>query len=151
MSTLTPSDPEFRTRVHSSFASQRHMATLSATLDEVEPGRVAIRLPYSESFTQQNGFMHAGAIASVADSACGYAAYTLVPPTVNVLTVEYKVNLIAPARGVAFIARAEVLRAGRTLTICRADVIALAADGDANGQMVATMLATIMAVAPTHR
>ncbi len=127
------------------------MATLSATLDEVEPGRVAIRLPYSESFTQQNGFMHAGAIASVADSACGYAAYTLVPPTVNVLTVEYKVNLIAPARGVAFIARAEVLRAGRTLTICRADVIALEADGDANGQMVATMLATIMAVAPTHR
>ncbi len=144
MTKLVAADPEFRARVRESFARQRMMSSLSATLDHVEAGAVAIRLPYSESFTQQNDYMHAGAIASVADSACGYSAYTLVPERANVLTVEYKVNLVAPARGAAFVARGQVLRAGRTLTICRADVIALAEQGDADGPLVATMLATIM-------
>lgn len=139
-------DPDYAPRVRASFARQRLMATLGATLEVVAPGAVVIRLPYGEQFTQQHGFMHAGAIGAAADSACGYSAFTLMPADAAVLTVEYKVNLLAPARGAAFLARGQVLRAGRTLTVCRADVVALPSADATDGSLVATMLATIMAV-----
>src|SRR5215207_10622595 len=98
------------------------MATLGAEIVFLAPGEVHLAFPFAEKFCQQNGFMHAGAIASVADSANGYAAYTLAPPETDVLAVEFKINLLAPARGAGFLACGRVLRAGRTLTVCQADV-----------------------------
>lgn len=100
---------------------------------------------FHEGLTQQHGFAHAGAVTAIADTACGYAALTLMPPDAAVLTVEFKVNLLAPAAGQAFIARARVLRSGRTITVAAADVFALAHEGD-SGKIVATMLATLMRV-----
>jgi uncharacterized protein (TIGR00369 family) len=98
-------------------------------------------LPYAPAFCQQNGYMHAGAIASAADSANGYAAYSLAPPGTDVLAVEFKINLLAPAQGASFLARGRVLRAGRRLTVCQADVLAM---GGAESLLVATMLSTII-------
>jgi uncharacterized protein (TIGR00369 family) len=98
------------------------MATLGAEIVFIAPGEVHVAFPFAEEFCQQNGFMHAGAIASVADSANGYAAYTLAPPDTDVLAVEFKINLLAPARGAGFLACGRVLRRGRTLTVCQADV-----------------------------
>src|ERR1700674_4997902 len=113
---MTGPHPEFAERVQRSFGRQRLMATLGATLERVSPGEVDIRLPFRDELTQQHGFLHAGAVTSVADSACGYAALTLMPPGAAVLTVEFKLNLLAPARGDAFVARARVRKAGRTVT-----------------------------------
>lgn len=134
-------NPEFEAVVRASFARQAMMATLGAELTRVEPGRVHVRFAASERLTQQNGFVHAGAVASVADSACGYAAYTLAPAGTDVLAVEFKINLVAPARAPAFEARARVLRAGRTLSTCFAEVFGL---GDGDDELVATMLSTIL-------
>ncbi len=117
------------------------MATLGVTIERIAPGECDLRLPYSPAFCQQNGYMHAGAVASVADSANGYAAYSLAPPGSDVLAVEFKINLLAPAKGDSFMARARVLRAGRTLTVCQADVFAT---GGAESLLVATMLSTII-------
>jgi uncharacterized protein (TIGR00369 family) len=108
----------------------------------VEPGHVYFSLPRSTAFTQQNGFMHAGAIASVADSACGYAAFTLSPPGTDVLAVEFKINLVAPAVAEQFEARARVLRSGKTLSVCFAEVYGLNSGSET---LVATMLSTIIA------
>ena len=127
-----------------SFRRQQMMKTLDADLTGLEPGRVTIEIPFKAEFTQQHGFIHAGAIAAIGDSACGYAAYTLMPADASVLTVEFKINLLAPAAGERFIARARVLRSGRTLTTSAADVIARQSGGE---RLIATMLATIMAVA----
>jgi uncharacterized protein (TIGR00369 family) len=102
---------------------------------------VHLAFPFAAQFCQQNGFMHAGAIASVADSANGYAAYTLAPPDTDVLAVEFKINLLAPARAAGFLACGRVLRRGRTLTVCQADVFATGADERA---LIATMLSTII-------
>jgi uncharacterized protein (TIGR00369 family) len=137
-----PIDPQFVSRVRASFARQPMMQTLGATLETVAPGRVEIVLPFRSALTQQHGYLHAGAIATIADSACGYAAYTLMPAGASVLTVEYKINLLAPAVGDWFIARAEVIRAGRTLTVVQADVFASAGGEE---RRTATMLATIIA------
>jgi uncharacterized protein (TIGR00369 family) len=117
------------------------MATLGATIAFLTPGEAHLALPFDERFCQQNGYMHAGAIASVADSANGYAAYTLAPAGTDVLAVEFKINLLAPARAEGFLARGRVLRAGRTLTVCQADVVTTGSGGEA---LVATMLSTIM-------
>lgn len=117
------------------------MATLGATIAFIAPGEFHIALPYAAQFTQQNGFMHAGAIASVADSANGYAAFTLAPPDTDVLAVEFKINLLAPARGASFLACGRVLRPGRTLTVCQADVFAIAST---ERTLIATMLSTII-------
>jgi uncharacterized protein (TIGR00369 family) len=136
---LAPKDPAYETRVRESFARQSHMATLGVTIAFIGPGEVHLALPFARQFCQQNGFMHAGAIASVADSANGYAAYTLAPPDTDVLAVEFKINLLAPARGEGFVACARVLRAGRTLTVCQADVFTTGA-GDRT--LIATMLST---------
>lgn len=103
------------------------MGSLGALLMRVEPGECEIRLPYSPALSQQDGFFHAGAIGSIADSAGGYAAFTLMDASDRVLTVEYKLNLLAPARGELAIARGQVVRAGRTLTVARIDVFAVSA------------------------
>jgi uncharacterized protein (TIGR00369 family) len=121
-----PTDPDFRARVEASFARQGLMGSLGARLTRVEPGECEIRLPYSPALSQQDGFFHAGAIGSIADSAGGYAAFTLMDASDRVLTVEYKLNLLAPARGELAIARGQVVRAGRTLTVARIDVFAVA-------------------------
>lgn len=123
------------------------MATLGAEIVFIAPGEVHLAFPFGEEFCQQNGFMHAGAIASVADSANGYAAYTLAPPDTDVLAVEFKINLLSPARGVGFLACGRVLRRGRTLTVCQADVFTT---GSPERSLIATMLSTII-VRPRSR
>ena len=140
-----PSNPDYDAVVRESFACQTFMATLGVTIARLAPGEVDLRLPYDPALCQQNGFLHAGAIASVADSANGYAALSLAPPGTDVLAVEFKINLLAPARGSEFLACGRVLRAGRTLTVCLADVRAV--DG-ATRTTIATMLSTII-VRPT--
>lgn len=138
-----PQTARFEERVRASFARQGLMRTIGARLTRVAPGEVSIEIPYNADFTQQHGFMHAGIVTSIADTACGYAAFTLMPEDADVLSVEYKINLLAPARGEKLVARAAVHRAGRTLTVCSADVFAVT-----NGEekIVATMLATMMAI-----
>ena len=138
-----PPDPAFESRVRESFGRQRFMATLGATLERVGPGEVHVRLPFREDLTQQHGFLHAGVLTSIVDSACGYAALTLMPAAAAVLTVEFKVNLLAPGEGDEMLARARVLRAGRTLTVCSGDVFALRGGEE---KRVLTMLATVMTV-----
>src|SRR5688500_8276067 len=115
-------DADFETRVRNSFNRQRLMATIGASIAEVRPGHVALRMPFRADLTQQHGFLHAGTIAALADSACGYAALSLMPADAAVLSIEFKVNMLAPAKGESFVARGEVLRAGRTIMVCRADV-----------------------------
>ena len=115
---MQPVDPQYRERVRESFARQGAMQHLGATLSRVEPGQVEILLPFKPELSQQHGFFHAGMVSTVADSAGGYAAYTLFPGDSSVLTVEFKVNLIAPADGERVRAVGQVIRSGRTLTIC---------------------------------
>jgi uncharacterized protein (TIGR00369 family) len=122
MSPLQVLDPAWESRVRESFARQGLMRHLGARLARVEPGRVEIELPFRPELTQQDGYFHAGATTAIADSAGGYAGYTLFPAHSSVLTVELKVNLLAPARGERLRATAEVARAGRTLTVCRLEV-----------------------------
>lgn len=117
-----PSDPDYAARVRASFERQGFMATLGAELTVVEAGRCEIRLPYRPELGQQHGYFHAGSLTSIADSAGGYAAYTLMGAKDSVLTVELKVNLLAPGRGDVAVARAKVIRAGRTLTVCQIEV-----------------------------
>ena len=117
------------------------MATLNARITRLEPGAVDVTAPYDPRFGQQNGFWHAGAVASLADSANGYAAFSLAPAGTDVLAVEFKINLLAPAEGEAFRAEGRVLRPGRTLTVCRADVFGISG-GDS--RLVATMLSAII-------
>ena len=133
----------FEQRVRESFQRQSFMSTLGAEMTSAKPGAIEIRLPFHDRLTQQNGFVHAGAITSILDSACGYAALSVSPEAHNVLSVEFKMNLLSPAVGDEFIARAQVKRAGKTLIVCAADAFA-----NRNGEekIVATMLATIMAI-----
>lgn len=141
----TPRDPNFEARVRASFAEQAFMTTCGAKMTSVEPGNVAIEFSYREDLTQQHGFIHAGVVAAVADSACGYAALTLMPAEAAVLSVEFKVNLLAPAAGDRFRAVARVIRAGRTLTVCAAEVHAIR--GDARDDvLIAAMQATMIAL-----
>ncbi len=140
MARYATQDPDFAARVRASFAQQGLMATLGASLELVEPGAVHIALPFSPALSQQHGYMHAGATTAIADSANGYAALTLTPPGYEVLAVEFKINLVAPARAPRLIARGRVLRAGRQLTVCLAEVLGVHGDED---ELVATMLSTI--------
>lgn len=133
-------DPDFRTRIKASFSRQRFMATLGASLELVEPGEVHIELPFSTHLSQQHGYLHAGATAAIADSANGYAALTLTPADAEVLAVEFKINLMAPASAPRFSARGRVLRPGRRLSVCLAEVVALNGPDE---EVVATMLSTI--------
>lgn len=143
MSRAEAQDPEFEARVRRSFERQRFMATLGASLARVAPGEVDIELRTRDELTQQHGFMHAGAVASVADSACGYAALSLMPAGAAVLSIEFKINMLAPAAGDRVLARGRVIRAGKTITVCWGEVVAY--DGDAE-RTVATMVATMMTV-----
>jgi uncharacterized protein (TIGR00369 family) len=135
-------NPTFAEEVKDSFFKQTIMALIGGELTRVEPGVVEITLPYRTDLTQQHGYVHAGIITTIADSACGYAAYTLMPPGSDVLAVEFKVNLMRPAKGKTFVARAEVVRSGRTLTVVRADVHALSEDD--SHELVAIMQGTMM-------
>ena len=136
------SNPAFADEVRRSFAKQAIMGLIGGELVRVEPGVVEIKLPYRADLTQQDGYVHAGIVATIADSACGYAAYSLMPPESEVLAVEFKVNLLRPAKGVAFLAHAEVIKPGRTLTVVRADVFATS--GADECQLIATMQGTMM-------
>lgn len=137
-------DPEWQRRVRDSFQRQGLMQHLGAELTAVRPGECEIRVPYREELTQQHGYFHAGVTASIADSASGYAAYSVMPADHSVLTVEYKINLVAPAAGEMLVARARVLRSGKTLQVCAADVFAIK---DGAEILCATSLSTIMALA----
>ena len=135
-------NPTFSDAVAQSFANQPVMNLIGARLGLVAPGIVEIVLPFRQDLTQQNGYLHAGVVTTIADSACGYAAFTLMPAGSAVLSVEFKVNLLRPARGESFVARAEVIKAGRTLSVTRADVFAVRED--AVRELVATMQGTMM-------
>ena len=143
MATFQPGDPAYESRVRASFARQSMMTVLGASLERVAPGEVDIRLPFRADLTQQHGFLHAGVTTTIADSACGYAALSLMEPGAGVLSVEFKINMLAPATGAHFVAIGRVVRSGRTLTVCRADVFSVKPDGE---KLVATMQGTMMAV-----
>ncbi len=135
---------DFEARVRASFARQQIMATIGAELTRVNPGEVEIEMPFRAALTQQHGFLHAGIISTALDSACGYAAYSVMPIDAAVLTIEFKINLLAPAKGERFLFRGQVTKPGRTIIV--ADGQAYAYDGEGEARMVATMTATIMAV-----
>lgn len=137
-------DPEFARRVQESFARQGLMKHLGAELVSLEPGGAVIRVPFRPELTQQHNFFHAGVTGALADTSCGYAAYTLMPADSSVLTVEFKMNLLAPADGEELIARARVVRSGKTLKICAADVFVRKGEVENHCAM---MLATVMCMA----
>jgi len=135
------SDPHFEERVRKSFDRQNVMHLIRATLPVVEHGRTEIHLPHWEGIEQQHGFVHGGVVGTIADSAAGYAAMTVVPASATVLTVEYKMNLVAPADGEKLVARGQVVRAGRTLIVTKAEVFAVS---DGKETLCALMQQTIM-------
>jgi uncharacterized protein (TIGR00369 family) len=163
-----PPDPDFIQKTKDSFALQGLMQHLGARITELKSGFCEIRADFRPHLSQQHGYFHAGVAGAIADSACGYAAYTLMPAGSNVLTVEYKLNLLAPAAGETLIARGRVTRAGRTLTVCHADVFVLGGTNSrriwnapptrsgsleprgTNEMLCATSLSTIMTLAPNH-
>lgn len=134
-------EPAVEANVRESFARQALMKTIGATISAIDVGSLAISLPARPDLTQQNGFLHAAIITAILDSACGYAALTTMPPEADVLSVEFKVNLLAPAVGDSFVARALVKRAGRTLSVTSADCFRIR---DGSEKLVATMLGTMM-------
>ena len=139
---MSPADPQFASRIRASFQRQKAMGLIGASITMVEPGRVEVTLPWRDDLTQQKGFIHGGIIGMIADTACGYAAYSLMPADASLVTVEYKINILAPALG-SLVARGEVIRAGRTLTVTRGEVYAQ------DGKHVATMQQTLMMLANT--
>ena len=139
---MKPLTPSFAEEVARSFAQQTIMTLIGAELSLVEPGIVEISLPYRSDLAQQYGYLHAGIVTTIADSACGYAAYSLMPPGSEVLSVEFKVNLLRPATGEQFLARAEVIKSGKTLTVARADVFGIS--NAAERKQIAVMQATII-------
>ncbi len=138
-----PQDPGYAARVRDSFARQGAMATIGASLAAVEPGRVVIELDWAPALTQQHGFLHAGRVATALDSACGYAGFTLMPAEAAVLTIEYKINLLAPAKGQRFRMVGQVVKPGRTITVAEGQAYAL---DEGKEKLVATMGCTLMAV-----
>ncbi len=137
-----PRNPAFAEEIRQSFVKQTIMGLIGAELSRVEPGVIEITLPYRADLAQQHGYLHAGIVTTIADSACGYAAYSLMPPNSEVLSVEFKVNLLRPAKGEKFVALAEVVKAGKTLTVVRADVFGV--DQEEQRELVATMLGTMI-------
>jgi uncharacterized protein (TIGR00369 family) len=138
-----PQDPAYADRVHASFAKQGAMHTIAARLAEVAPGRVVIELPWQQELTQQHGFLHAGMVATALDSACGYAASTLMPADAGVLTIEFKINLLAPAQGTRFRMEGAVVKPGRTITVTEGRAWAL---HEGRERLIATMGATLMTI-----
>ncbi len=144
MATFQPNDPGYAARVRESFARQHVMRFIGAELVDLQPGYCEIHLPYRPELSQQDGFFHAGIISTIADSAGGYAGYTLMPTDSRLLTVEYKMNLLAPARGERLVARGQVIKNGRTLVIAKADVGAIR---DGEETLCATLLETLICLA----
>jgi len=142
---MNPANPDFEKAVRQNFTEQRVMRLFGAELGIVAPGLVEISLPFRADLTQQDGFLHAGVITTIADSAAGYAAYTMMPAGSRVLSIEFKVNLLRPARGEMFVTRAEVVKTGRTLSVVRADVFAMS--GKDKKEVIAIMQATMMCLA----
>jgi uncharacterized protein (TIGR00369 family) len=145
MPRFEPKNPNYRDVATATFAAQQAMHTLGISIARLEPGEVDLVMDYSTDFTQQNGFVHAGIITAGLDSACGIAAFTLMPPGADILTVEFKTNLLAPARGERFIFRGRVIKPGRTLTYCEARAFT---EQDDRESLVATMTGTLMAMMP---
>jgi uncharacterized protein (TIGR00369 family) len=143
MTSFKLKDPEYQARVRASFERQEAMKTLRIEIVRLEPGDIELAMPYSDCYTQQHGFVHAGIVATALDSACGYAAFSLMPADAAVLTVEFKINLVAPAKGERFLFGARVVKAGRTITVCEGRAVAVGAEGE---KLVATMTGTMMAV-----
>ncbi len=141
--TWTPPDIDFAERVRRSFARQEVMRTLGIDLIEVGPGNVTLAMAAAPRLTQQHGFVHAGVMSTAMDSACGYAAFSLMPREAEVLTIEFKVNLLAPAKGRSFRFTGLVLKPGRTITVCEGRAFAT---DDAGERLVATMTGTLMAL-----
>jgi len=135
-----PADPHFAARIRESFGRQKAMALIGATLGAVEPGCVEVALPFREDLTQQKGFIHGGILGMIADTACGYSAFSLMPADCSLVTVEYKINILTPARG-SLLAKGQVVKAGRTLTVARAEVYS------EDGKHVASMQQTLMMLA----
>jgi uncharacterized protein (TIGR00369 family) len=138
------SNPLFAEDIKQSFARQSIMGLIGARLSLVEPGLVEITLPYRKDLTQQNGYLHAGIVTTIADSASGYAAYSLMSAGSEVLSVEFKINLLRPAKGESFLARAEVIKPGKTLTVVRADVFGVWETGPR--ELVATLQGTMFCI-----
>ena len=138
-------DDSYEARVRESFAQQTVMQTLGVAIERVAPGEVRLAMPFSSALMQQHGYLHAGVVATALDSACGYAAMTLMPAGAEVLTIEFKINLLAPARGERFASQAKVMKAGRTITVCDGQAYALAPDGE---NLIATMTGTLMTMLP---
>src|SRR5437588_10179494 len=137
-----PADPDFATRIRASFGRQKAMALIGASLAAVAPGAVEIALPFRDDLTQQKGFVHGGILGMIADTACGYSAFSLMPAGCSLVTVEYKINILAPAQR-SLVAKGQVVKQGRTLTIARAEVYA------DDGKHVASMQQTLMMLANT--
>jgi len=144
MAHFTPKDPDYRAKVEASFARQAFLATIGARMAALEPGRCTLEMPTRPDLAQQHGFVHAGATTTLADTAAGYAAFSLMPAGSAVLTTEFKVNLLSPAKGEKLVARAEVLKPGRTLIVVRSDVFGVE---DGKETLAATMLATMICLA----
>jgi len=138
-----PVDPQFARRVRESFDRQKAMALIGASLTAVGPGAAEVSLPFRADLTQQKGFIHGGIVGMIADTACGYAAYSLMPASASLVTVEYKINILSPATR-SLVARGEVVRSGRTLTVARCEVYA------DDGKHVASMQQTLMMLADTQ-
>lgn len=135
---------ELHDRIQSSFARQTAMSTIGAELTHVAAGEVDIELPFRADLCQQHGFIHAGILTSIVDTACGYAAYTLMDPDTEVLTVEFKTNFMSPGAGQLFIAQGRIVRSGRTISVTRGDVYAI--QPDARKKHIVTMQATMMCI-----
>ncbi|MEO7336487.1 MAG: PaaI family thioesterase [Caldimonas sp.] len=142
---MSPHDPDFERRTRDSFARQPAMATLGIRLVEVGPGFVVAAMAHRPDLTQQHGFLHAGIVSTALDTACGYAAFTLMPADVGVLTIEFKVNLLAPARGPELLIEGRVTKAGRTISVVDAQAFE-PESGPTARKLVATMTATIMTI-----
>jgi uncharacterized protein (TIGR00369 family) len=138
-----PADPQFESRIRASFDAQRVMHSIGARLKRVRAGEARIEVPFSPALTQQHGYLHAGIVGIAVDSACGYAAYTLMPADSEVLSVEYKINFLSPAQGQLFVAIGRVVKPGRTLTVCAGEAWAHAGAGR---KLVAAMQATMICV-----
>jgi len=143
MPRFEPKNPDYRAVAAATFDRQQAMRTLRISIARLEAGEVDLSMPYSPDWTQQNGFVHAGIITAGLDSACGIAAFTLMPPGSDILTVEFKTNLLEPAKGERFAFRASVVKAGRTLTVCEARAFA---EADGVESLIATMTGTLMAL-----
>ncbi len=139
--TVIPSNPNWEAELRDGFSRQSIMTHFSARIGRLTPGEVEILLPFRDDLCQQNGLIHAGVLTTIADSACGGAAFSLMPSGSDVLSIEFKINLVAPASGESFAARARVIRAGKTVTACAADIYAINAGSET---LVATMLGTMM-------